>query len=934
MKNDRSPKELLNELKRSLSEGASEKTQPDPDDGRVVLGQAAEEDNQGQSKSGQRYRFTVRRPTKESNGSDEQPEEKPEEQLAAKISAADTRVDFARAEAPDIAGAMKDILTPEEMTALGRIGRMQTADEIAEQARAEVEAEYAEREQDDKHAESDGDAQEQDDGLDGFIPAPNVTNKGAANALNYVASLTKQAAAAAAGEREAEGLAGDIAARAAKAAQFAMNSAKSENHSADTRTDEQSPDYVGQASAEATEEPVYDVQDAPDADEMPQERNEVTGDGASDEYDDVDVNLMMAFGMEDKLRDAVGEKEAELLTARADEEAKTMTSTDIFAAVGADDKPVTEFTDFSQAKDIHANYARKYRKTLLSLMASAVLTLILFFFENVGRPSALDSATYPLVNLMFGLQLLVFEFALCFDIIKRGFASALTGKWIPESALTAVAAMSVLYQILLSIFGRSSFTTYDFPAALCCTLALLCEFLNCRREMYSFNVTASKKVKYALCAMPHDDAQGEQDAFREFYEKPQESAPTEDTLSDDFTEHDGSTHAELGDVFEDRPIYRLRRGGFIDGFYEKIAAYPACKMILRLLIPAAVCMSLLFALIGGLRMQSLSYGLSMGFFSLIMCAPMSCFITYSYPFYRACAAAFRSESAIIGEGAIEDYLDAEEITFEDKDIFEGKAVKVKSIKVYGNHRIDRVVFYAANLFRKYGGPLASVFNMATLELGTTDEVLFGEVADNGIEAIVAGTHVYVGKTDYLRDKGYAPAYDEEDEVIEGNGGICVMFLAVEDEIAAKFYIEYTIDNELDSILRALYSAGVCIGIRTFDPNIDDAMLSRLLRYDRCPVRVIKCRTEQPENLAREHLDSAIISRRSVKDMLRAFMSCDRTLRTIRVGAALSVASMAVSAVVALIVIFFTGTTVAGVWAALFQLFWLLPVALVAKLTVR
>ena len=77
MKNDRSPKELLNELKRSLSEGASEKTQPDPDDGRVVLGQAAEEDNQGQSKSGQRYRFTVRRPTKESNGSDEQPEENP-----------------------------------------------------------------------------------------------------------------------------------------------------------------------------------------------------------------------------------------------------------------------------------------------------------------------------------------------------------------------------------------------------------------------------------------------------------------------------------------------------------------------------------------------------------------------------------------------------------------------------------------------------------------------------------------------------------------------------------------------------------------------------------------------------------------------------------------------------------------------------------------
>lgn len=919
---DLTPKELLQKLKDSINKGPEEPApveatvipaepvvhdveySEEPDDAQILA--LREEEPVVLPPVRIKYSFKVRRPERA-----EEPEEPaPAVSVDELLPEADTEIDYDRAETPDLDELMVSVLSEEELSDLKRIGSLKSADEIAVEAAKEAEEAYEAGEdpftltdeveliyegQDEYYSSIDEniepiiideepvstrpeDERIRDDGS--ILPDADAR----LNAMNYITSLTKMAAATAAEE----------------VAQLAATE----------------PDPV---THEAEEKPAPEAQTdgpVPESPEVPED------------FDEVDVNLMIAFGMEEELRDAIGEEETEKVTAQADEDAKAVTATDLMAAVAEEQE---EFTDFTQTKGIFASYKRRYRKALFSLGGGLLVALLLFLFENlpafgVSLPKALSREYYPVVNLMVGLQLSLFSYVLVIDQIKRGIAALMEKKWMPEVGITFLTALSFFYQLLMALFCRTDYATYNFPVALCIVLALGYEFLNLKREIYSFNIVASKKVKYALCSMPYEDAEKERDAFRPFYE-------VQRSYGEEGVEVPEEEPEDTADVFEGKPMYALKQGAFIDGFFERIRRYPENKAVLKLTLPTMAIISLAFFLTAWIRGMSFTYGVSMGYFALSMCAPMSVFVTYSYPLYKASKKAFMSESAILGEAAAEEYLDAEEISFEDKDIFPGKGVKVKSIKVYGTHRIDRVVFNAANIFRKYGGPLSQVFNMATLELGVTDEVYFGVIEEDGIEAMVGGSHIYLGKADYLRRKGYEPGFDDEDEVIEGNGGICVMFMAIEDEVAAKFYVEYAIDHEFESILRALYSSGVCIGIRTFDPNIDDRMLQLLLRYEDYPVRAIKCRTERSPNLAKEHMDSGIVSRRSAKDMLRAFMSCDRVLRALKLGAVIKMASLGLGAVITLITIIMAAGGIASAWAVLYQLFWLIPMVLFAKLTV-
>ncbi len=939
MDNERelTPKELLQKLKDSINKGPEE---PAPVEATVIPAAPVDHEVQydGEPDDAQilaqreeepvvlppvriKYSFKVRRPEKIEQT---QVEDAPAVSVDELLPEADTDIEYDLGEAPDLDEFMGSVLSEEELSDLKRIGSMKSADEIAAEAAKEAEEAYDAGEepftltdevelvyegQDEYYSSIDENvepiivdeepvaAEPEDERIrdDGSI-VPDADAK--LNAMNYITSLTKMAATAAAQEAEEIARAAEVVSDAAEV--FAAESA-----------DEPASEVVDEPSKEAVEEPASEAA--------------VT---VPEDFDEVDVNLMIAFGMEEELKDAIGEEQTEKITAQVDEDAKAVTATDLMAVVTEEQE---EFTDFTQTKGIFASYKRKYRKALFSLGGGLLITLLLFLFENlpafgVSLPKAFSREYYPVVNLMVGLQLSLFSYVLVLDQLKRGIAALMEKKWMPEVGMTFLVALSFFYQLLMALFCRTDYVTYNFPVALCVVLALAYEFLNLKREIYSFNIVASKKVKHALCSMPYEEAEKEREAFRPFYE-------VQPTFGEEGVEVPDEEPSESVDLFEGKPMYALKQGAFIDGFFERIRRYPASKAVLKLTLPTMAVISLVFFLIAWIRGMSFTYGVSMGYFALSMCAPMSIFVTYSYPLYKASKKAFMSESAILGEAAAEEYLDAEEISFEDKDIFPGKGVKVKSIKVYGTHRIDRVVFNAANIFRKYGGPLSQVFNMATLELGVTDEVYFGVIEEDGIEAMVGGSHIYLGKADYLRRKGYEPGFDDEDEVIEGNGGICVMFMAIEDEVAAKFYVEYAIDHEFESILRALYSSGVCIGVRTFDPNIDDRMLQLLLRYEDYPVRAIKCRTERSPNLAKEHMDSGIVSRRSAKDMLRAFMSCDRVLRSLKLGAVIKMASLGLGAVITLISIIMAAGGIASAWAVLYQLFWLVPVVVFSKLSV-
>lgn len=162
---------------------------------------------------------------------------------------------------------------------------------------------------------------------------------------------------------------------------------------------------------------------------------------------------------------------------------------------------------------------------------------------------------------------------------------------------------------------------------------------------------------------------------------------------------------------------------------------------------------------------------------------------------------------MIGESSLGEYANASIISFDDHDVFPADKVTVKNVKLYGNNRIDHALYQVAGVFRMLGGPLADIFVMASREVGYSKDVQIRLIDDTGIEALVDGKTVIIGKADFLARYGYAIEQSEEETQMEFSHQAAVMYLAYNDELAAKMYIEYNTDTGFETILRQLYRHG-------------------------------------------------------------------------------------------------------------------------------
>lgn len=612
-------------------------------------------------------------------------------------------------------------------------------------------------------------------------------------------------------------------------------------------------------------------------------------------FDQTDIDLMIAFGKEEELSKTVGFDKVKEISKKYDKKSEEITS-----HVAS----VNEFTSDSQTKDIMKGYKEQYQSSLLRLLACSVLVFAMFVFENIGYiaklPRLFDPAVYPVVHIMVDLQLLFFCCALVYKELWRGLLSFFK-KPIPESLTTLVIAFTILYNFILCFAGPSqNLYLYNFPAGLCILFTLLHQYLNLKREIYSFNITSSKLKKYALIKISDEEATLEKEAF--------------------------------GNVMKDSSsFFKVTSTNFIDGFFARNSKYNDKKSIISIILPITILIYAIMFVIRFVKPDGTSFaGFSIANAALMLSIPFSLFLTYSFPFYQASKKAFEQGSAILGESSLEEYAKAAEITFEDRNVFPCTGVKVKSVKVYGNNRIDHIMYNASSLFNYVGGPLSDVFDIATLDLGHTDDVELQEAAENGLNAIVAGNRVMVGKAEYIQSQGFAPIYDPNDAELDASGDISIMYMICNDQIAAKMYVQYTLDPDFEATLRQMYKSGICVGIKTFDPNINNDMLSRKINLSKFPVRILKCRTKKDISEHCKHIESGIVSKGSAKSLLHSVALCSKVLQCGKVGLAVKIVSFIIHLIILAILSFANVSGFASIFIALYQLFWILPILFISK----
>ncbi len=658
------------------------------------------------------------------------------------------------------------------------------------------------------------------------------------------------------------------------------------------------------------------AEEQPEAETVPESAEERTeeaaGEPADDEFDPTDINLMVAFGMDDgsEGKKKAG-KTARQLGDRLEHEKVTREGRKVKL-----DRP--EYVDRSQNPVIEKGYRNKMIGLWIRLGLCAVFTVLLMLFENIEVLAKLftgtakqfggvfDPAVYPVVYAMVSLQLMLLACLCAHEQILKGFGYLFRGVPRPESMTALLTVAGILYTIVIARITVQSDepVMFNFAVAVSALMTLIGEIYNTRREMLNFQVVSSDKPKHIVCRVSDDQSRGETTAFSE-----------EEDVCD---------------------VMRIEKTDFIDGFYNRLYTpdgttnvFMSCAM--GIMAAAAV----LFGIFASVRGGSAVEVARVVCVTLMTVAPLSVHLSLSYPFYRANVAAGEYDSAIVGEASLAEYSNASIVTFDDKNVFPSYSVKVQNIRIYNNARIDRVLYYAASVFAKAGGPLQDVFEIATLEMGHSNNVQIFDTENGFLAAEVDGVNIIFGSGAALLKKGLKIRKQEMEDDVDLSGELSIMYMFREDKLVAKMYIQYVMDSDIELILGQFQNSGLYVCVRTFDPNIDERMIARKVKMKRMPLKVI--RYNRPEEVAsyQEKVDSGLVTSGSPKSLLQIISYCDKVLHTKKTNIALAILAILVGAAIMLLLVLSGSIGVMNsLFIIIYQLLWLVPMLLSSRMFIR
>ena len=633
--------------------------------------------------------------------------------------------------------------------------------------------------------------------------------------------------------------------------------------------------------------------------------NEVTGESA-DSIDETDISLMVALGMEDELAKTVGVETAAQMTDDyvADQEEWVARSRRYGPG---------EYSDPAENGEIADRYRKRNRWAIGRLLCGLVLTALILVYENLPvlgyqLSGALDPAVYPVIFIMMDLQLFLLMAALCYRHIFGGLSALLHLRPTTDtigSIMTIAVIASSIYEAVTVTPGVEP-VLFHFPAALCLLFTTIHEFLTVRREIFSFNIVSSSRPKYVMRRLSTRDSVMESEA-----------------LSDSIQEDDG------GDII------KIQKTDFVDGYFWRTKNHGSGD---RSMIGATLLVAVILAVVGGIYAAVSGHEsgpFTVAFAVLGASMPAAMILVGCYPFYRANREAYENDSTIIGEGSVEEYSGASVVSFDDINVFPSTNVKVRNVKLYNNSRIDKVLYYAASVFARTGGPLADVFEVATMEIGHSNDVEILDADTGYIEAVVGGKSILFGRAAALSGFGIHIPADVAEEDAQLPGDCAALYMIYQRKLVAKMIVHYLIDPDFEYILRQLTGSGMCVCVKTFDPSIDEEMIYRQIRSGKYSLRVIKYRNTEEITKYAKRADGGIVSRDGTKALLQTIAKCDKILSARKTGYVINALSAVLSAVVMAIVL------ISGMFPQLYsvylgasQLFWLIPALITTRVIVR
>lgn len=628
-----------------------------------------------------------------------------------------------------------------------------------------------------------------------------------------------------------------------------------------------------------------------------------------DEMDSTDMNLMVAFGLDDD--DNKKSDRAKQLGDRLEAKQTVHDSKKIKL-----DRP--ELVDKSQIPSIRKEYVAKQRGLVLRTFLCTVLTLVLFIYENIPVLTGIltgeeqqfagifDPAVYPVVYIMVSLQLMLLACLCAYDQIIAGFKYLFRGVPRPESMTALLCVIGILYSAVLTRFVSSPNEPimFNFVVALCALLTLVYAIFNNRREMMNLRIIASRNPKHIMRRLEDEESECEAKAF-----------------------------VDESDVCD---VMKIEKTDFVEGFFGRMSKPDSTtSTFMTFVMSISIALAVIFGIVEFFKGGNAETVLRVAYAAVLVISPLSMFITFSYPFFRANLAAKEYDSAIIGEVSLEEYSNASIISFDDKNVFPSYSVKVQNIRIYNNARIDRVLYYASSAFAFVGGPLQDVFEIATKDMGNSNNVKVFDAEAGFLATQVDGVNIIFGDYASLKKRGLDIPETAVADDVDFSDELSIMYMFREDKLVAKMYIKYVMDPDIELILKQFSGSGLYVCVRTFDPNIDERMIARKANMKKMPLKIVRYASTDEVGSYAEKVNSGLVTCGTPKSLLQIISYCDKVLHTKKTNIALSVLSVMISAaLLALLVLFDSVGVLNSMFIAVYQLIWIIPMTISSKMFIR
>lgn len=404
-------------------------------------------------------------------------------------------------------------------------------------------------------------------------------------------------------------------------------------------------------------------------------------------------------------------------------------------------------------------------------------------------------------------------------------------------------------------------------------------------------------------------------------------------LLDEESECESKAFADAEDVCD---VMKIEKTDFVDGFFGRLRTPDAnTGIFMTFIMSASAAIAVLFGIFANIKGGDAVMVARVIYSSMLIIAPLSLYMTFSYPFYRANLAAKEYDSAIIGEASLEEYSNASIISFDDKNVFPSYSVKVQNFRVFNNARIDRVLYYAASAFAYAGGPLQDVFEVVTKNMGISTNVQIFDTEAGFLATQVDGVNIIFGSYDALRSRGLEIDENAAKDDVDISDALEIMYMFRESKLVAKMYIQYVMDGDIDLILKQFSGSGLYVCVRTYDPNIDERMIARKLNMKRIPLKIVRYASTDEVGSYAEKINSGLVTCGTPKSLLQVISYCGKVLHTKKTNIALSVLSVMIGlAILVLLLLSDSMGSLNSLIIAIYQLLWLIPMMISSRMFIR